>query len=81
MGQILFSKNPTGTVSLGLFLVGIAAFVLSAVEPFFRPIAVGTVIGGAGVAVLLWRRRPRRLSIDPRQPSTPHQPPPPIEPR
>jgi membrane-bound ClpP family serine protease len=80
VGQIIVVKNAVGTVGLGLFLVGIAAFVYSALDPAFGPIAIGSILGGAVVAAFLLRRRPTTPHIDPRQVDVP-EPPRPIEPR
>jgi hypothetical protein len=58
MGQIIFSRNPVGSVGLGLFLLGIAVFVYSVFDPTFGYVAGPCIAGGAVVAVLLGRRRP-----------------------
>ena len=50
MGQIIVQRNAIGTVSLGLFLGAIGAFVYSALDPAFGPIAIGSMLGGAVVA-------------------------------
>jgi membrane-bound ClpP family serine protease len=81
MGQITFSRNPTGTVGIGLFIVGIAAFVLSALHPLFGPLAGGCIGAGVVCAVVLARRRTRVPHIDPRDPSNTEERPSPIEPR
>lgn len=80
MGQIIVNKNAVGTVGLGLFLVGIGAFVYSALDPAFGPIAIACISGGAVVAGILLRRRPAAPHIDPRQAGL-DEPPSPIEPR
>ena len=81
MGQIIFSRNPVGSVGLGLFLVGIGAFVYSAFDPAFGPVAIPCIAGGALVAVLLTRRRSRVPHIDPRQVDIAEDVSAPIEPR
>jgi hypothetical protein len=81
VGQIIVNKNAVGTVSLGLFLLGIGAFVYSALDPAFGPIAVPCILAGAVVAGLLLRRRPNHPHIDPHQLDASDEPPPPIEPR
>lgn len=80
MGQIIVVKDAVGTVSLGLFLLGIGVFVYSVFDPAFGPIAIGSIVGGAIVAALLLRRRTNTPHIDPRQVDA-REPPPPITPR
>jgi membrane-bound ClpP family serine protease len=80
MGQIIVNKNAVGTVGLGLFLVGIGAFLYSALDPTFGPIAIACIVGGAVVAGILSRRRSTTPHIDPRDADL-DAPPPPIEPR
>jgi hypothetical protein len=42
----------------GVVILGIAGGLLGVIEPGFRPIAAGSVVLGAAVAVfLVWRRR------------------------
>ena len=79
MGQIIFSRNPTGSVALGLFMLGISAFLFGVLDPLFRPLALGCIGAGAVVAALLTRRRPKTPHID-RQ-SVPEDVPRPIQPR
>ena len=81
MGQIVFSRSPTGTIGVGLFILGVGAFVFSVVDPFFGPLAVACIAAGAVGAVFLARRRRVVPHIDPRDPSNSDQAPPPIEPR
>ena len=81
MGQIIFSRNPMGSVGVGLFLLGIAVFVYSAFDPTFRYVAVPCIAGGTLVAVLLRRRHPTVPHINPRQADTPDESSRPIEPR
>jgi CHASE2 domain-containing sensor protein len=81
VGQIIVNKNAIGTVGLGLFLLGIGAFVYSAFDPAFGPIAIPCIVAGAIVAGFLLRRRPRHPQIDARQLDPSDGPPPPIEPR
>ena len=63
---IQFSRDPTGSVGLGLFLVALSSFALSTLAPLFGPSALVSVGGGALLAVVRSRRRPRMLHIDPR---------------
>jgi hypothetical protein len=82
MGQIMFSRNPTGTIRLGLVIVVISAFLLSTLDPLFGPLAVACIAAGAAGAVLLARRRKKVVPhIDPRDPGNSEGPPPPIVPR
>ena len=67
MGQVIVNKNLMGTVSLGLFVVAVGAFAAGAADPLFRPIAVGSVVGGVVLAGLLLRRRRHTPHIDPSQ--------------
>ena len=64
MGQIIFSRNPTGSIALGLFILGISAFLFSVLDPLFGPLALGCIAAGAVVATLLLRRRPKTPHID-----------------
>lgn len=80
MGQIIVNKNLIGTVSLGLFLLVIGAFAFGAVDPLFRPIAIGSFLGGVILAGLLLRRRRQTPHIDPSQVDGADSPRP-IEPR
>jgi len=81
MGQIIFSRNPTGKVSLGLFLLAISAFLYSIFDPLFGPLAIVCIAAGGVVAAILWRRRPQTLHIDSRTVDTSESPPNPIQPR
>jgi hypothetical protein len=81
MGQIIFTRNPIGSVGAGLFLLGIAAFVYSAFDPTFRYVAVPCIAGGSIVAVLLGRRRSTVPHIEPRQANASEENSRPIEPR
>ena len=79
MGQIIFSRNPTGSVALGLFILGISAFLFSVLDPLFGPLALGCIAAGAVVAALLMFRRPKTPHID--RHSVPEDVPRPIHPR
>jgi len=81
MAQITFIRTPTGKVGIGLFLVGIAAFLLSVFDPLFGPLAAGCIAVGVLCAALLMRRRRQVPHIDPRDPSNADEAPRPIEPR
>jgi membrane-bound ClpP family serine protease len=81
MGQIIFSRNPIGSVGLGLFLLGISVFVYSIFDPLFGPLAIACIATGAVVAAFLLRRRPKTPHVDPRQPDASHDTSRPIEPR
>jgi len=54
--MITFSPRVAGQMTLALFLLGIASFALSVIEPVFAPIAIVALAGGAAGAGLLWRR-------------------------
>lgn len=81
MGQIMFSRNPTGRIGVGLFLVGISAFLWSVFDALFGPLALTCIGAGLLVAGLLTLRRPQTPHIDPRLVDTPDRPYQPIEPR
>jgi hypothetical protein len=57
-----FSRNPTGSVELGLFLIALSPFALSIFLPHFGV----AVAGGVAAAVFLAGRRPQVPHIDPR---------------
>ena len=66
---MLYSRNPTGTVGLGLFVLALSPFALSIFLPhfdMFLPHFGGSVAAGALLAVVLARRRPQVPHIDPR---------------
>jgi hypothetical protein len=67
MGQIMFSRSPTGKIGLGLFVVAISAFLTSVRDPELGPFAVALIVAGVAVAILLRRRCPQVPHIDPRQ--------------
>jgi membrane-bound ClpP family serine protease len=81
MGQIMFSRNPTGTIGLGLFVVAISAFLLSTLDPLFGPVAVGCIVAGAVGAVILGRRRSSVPHISPQDANTSDEMSRPIKPR
>jgi len=82
MGQIIFSRNPTGTIGIGLVVAVISAFLVSTLDPLFGPLAVACIAAGAVGAVLLVRRCKKVvLHIDPRDPSNSDETPRPIVPR
>jgi hypothetical protein len=81
MAQIMFSRNPTGSIGLGVFLLGISVFLWSTVDPLFGPLATGCIGVGAVVAGLLALRHPKVPHIDPRQMESGAEPTRPIEPR
>jgi hypothetical protein len=66
MGQIIFSRNPTGSISLGLFLVAISVFLWSTLDPLFGPLAIGCIVAGLVLAVVLARRRHAPPHLDSR---------------
>ena len=66
MGQIMFSRHPTGAISLGVFLLGISAFLSSTLDPLFGPLAIACIGAGALLAGILRLRRATVPHIDPR---------------
>jgi hypothetical protein len=66
MAQIMFVKNPSGPVSLGAFLLGVSAFLVSVVDPEFGSIATVCIVGGMIAAPLLAMRHRRMLLLEPR---------------
>ena len=82
MGQIIFSRHPTGTIGIGLVVAVISAFLLSTLDPLFGPLAVACIAAGSVGAGLLARRHKNVvLHVDPRDPSNSDETPPPIVPR
>jgi hypothetical protein len=55
--MITFKRAVTGETSAALFVVGVAAFAVSALDPLFGPIAVFTMVMGALAAVAVWWQR------------------------
>ncbi len=81
MGQIMFSRSPTGKVWIGLVVVVISAFLSSILDPLFGPLAVACITAGAVGAIFLARRRTSVPHIDPRGVTTDEETPRSIEPR
>jgi len=82
VGQIIFPKKAVvGRFGGGLFLVGIGVFLNSVVDSRFGPIALASIAGGIGVAVLLAVRQRDRQQSGLHQDPGAGDPPPPIEPR
>ena len=48
------SSAAAGPLSAALFLLALTAFLMGALDPFFRPLAVASIAAGAVVAPLLW---------------------------
>ena len=59
MGAITVRRDVGGKMSAGVFVLGIAAFLLGFVHPGFFPLAWISLLGGALIAVLLWGRNRR----------------------
>jgi hypothetical protein len=56
--MVVVSRSLIGTVSGALFVLALTAFALGVIDPGFRPLAIGSVLFGSVVAVLLsWRAR------------------------
>ena len=56
--QINVRRGGFGPMEGTVVVLGIVAGLLGVIEPAFRPIAVGSIVLGAGVAcILVWRRR------------------------
>ncbi len=47
MGAITVRREVVGKMSAGVFALGVVAFLLSFVEPFFFPVAWISLVGGA----------------------------------
>jgi hypothetical protein len=60
---ILFSREPTGSVGLGLFLIALIPFALSI---FLTHFGLSLAAGTLTAVFLIWRRRPEIPHIDPR---------------
>ena len=54
MGAITVRRDVVGKMSAGVLVLGIAAFLLGFVHPWFFPFAWISLLGGALIAVLLW---------------------------
>ena len=50
---ITFSRQVASQMGAAVFLLGIAAFVLSALDPSFRPLAIVAFLGGVVCATIL----------------------------
>jgi len=59
MGAITVRRTVVGTMSALVFALGLAAFVLSFLEPVFYPVAWLSLLGGLVIAVLLWLKHSR----------------------
>jgi hypothetical protein len=57
MGAITVRRTVVGTMSALVFALGLAAFVLSFLEPMFYPLAWLSLLGGLVIAVLLWLKQ------------------------
>jgi hypothetical protein len=74
VGVIIVRRAVAGRMSIGIFAVGISAFLLGFIHPGFFLLAWISLFGGVVWAVLLGRSRPRsvhptvsHLAPDPQQ--------------
>jgi hypothetical protein len=59
MAAITGFRSVVGKMSAGVFALGIAAFLLGFFHPWFFPVAWGSLLGGGGVAALIWNKHRR----------------------
>ena len=59
MGAIIVRRTVVGRMSAAVFMLGVAAFLLGFVHPWFFPLAWASLIGGAVLAVLIWIKHQR----------------------
>ncbi len=59
MGAIIVNRNVVGRMSAAVFLLGVGAFLLGFVHPFFFPFAGVSLLGGGLIAVLIRIRAAR----------------------
>jgi hypothetical protein len=68
MGAITVRRTVVGTMSALVFALGLAAFLLGFLHPFFYPLAWLSWLGGLVIAALLWLKHSR-----PSHPSLSHE--------
>ena len=59
MGAITVRRAVVGRMSAAVFALGLAAFLLGFLHPFFFPLAWISLAGGALMAWVLWARHRR----------------------
>ncbi len=59
MGAITVRREVVGKMSAAVFALGVVAFLLGFVHPFFFPLAWMSLLGGALVGTVLWARNRR----------------------
>jgi hypothetical protein len=59
VGAIIVRRTVVGRISAAVFLLGVAAFLLGFVHPWFFPLAWASLLGGGVLAVLIWTRHQR----------------------
>jgi hypothetical protein len=59
VGAIIVRRTVVGKMSAAVFALGISAFVLGFVHPFFFPLAWASFVGGGLLAVLIWSKNRR----------------------
>ena len=78
MGAIAVRRTVVGRMGALVFALGLVAFVLSFFEPMFYPVAWLSLLGGLGIAILLWVKHSRSshpsLSDSPEREPDDHQP-------
>jgi hypothetical protein len=59
VGAIIVRRTVVGRMSAAVFLLGVAAFLLGFVHPWFFPLAWASLIGGGVLAVFIWTSHKR----------------------
>ena len=57
VGAIIVRRTVVGRMGAAVFMLGVAAFLLGFVHPWFFPLAWASLIGGGVLAVFIWRSR------------------------
>jgi hypothetical protein len=80
VGAIIVRRTVVGRMSAAVFALGVGAFLLGFVHPWFFPVAWASLFAGAALAVLIWRKHQgsshptvSHLATDPDE-NTPIQP-------
>jgi hypothetical protein len=59
VGAIVVRRTVLGKMSAAVFALGISAFLLGFLEPFFFPLAWASVVMGGLLAAFIWGRNRR----------------------
>jgi hypothetical protein len=59
VGAIIVRRTVVGRMRAAVFTLGVSAFLLGFVHPWFFPLAWASLIAGAVLAVLIWRNNQR----------------------